>query len=421
LGNGGQVYKILSEIGLSDGLDSIKFDNLYRCFFPGESFIVPSNLEDYLNFLSQRFPEEKIGIKTLFGTMGLIYEDSKNLPSLTSLLTRYKDKTQKELLDEFIKDGKLKSIVSSLFYGGLPPSKISAIQRSCSIMGAFSNGAFYPVGGSQALVNILVNGLKRAGGELELGRLVNRIIVKNGRAIGIETSDGKRIKANWIVSNSDIMETFFKLIGGKELEGINPAFLKGLREMQPSLSSFDVYLGVDLDIKSIGITDHEIIVHESWNIEEEFKELLEDGFSGVPYSITIPTLSDPSLAPVNHHIVIIFTPAPYHLKGGDWKADKERITNEMILKAESVIPGLSKHIVVKDSATPLTKERYTLNFRGSIGGWANYPNIIFNKPLPKTPVENLYLTGHWTLPGGGISGVISSGWAVANMIGENSF
>ena len=165
------------------------------------------------------------------------------------------------------------------------------------------------------------------------------------------------------------------------------------------------------------LKDHEIIVHSSFDSDEEYKALSEGDLANSTLSISIPTLTDPTLAPEKSHCVILFAPAFYCLKEGSWQGERARLTEELIKKAEKIIPGLSKSIVVKDSATPLTLERYTLNSGGSTLGWAPSPPMVFNRPPSRTPIKNLYLSGHWTLPGGGISGVISSGWTVARMIG----
>jgi len=127
-------------------------------------------------------------------------------------------------------------------------------------------------------------------------------------------------------------------------------------------------------------------------------------------------MSEPAIAPPGKHIVIFLAYAPYRLEGIDWKKDKEDIAARLIKKVEDrLIPGLSKHIEVREAATPLTLERFTLNSYGAVVGWAMTP-ASFAKPQPKTPIKNLYLTGHWTVPGGGTNGVIPSGWMVGNMI-----
>jgi prolycopene isomerase len=54
---------------------------------------------------------------------------------------------------------------------------------------------------------------------------------------------------------------------------------------------------------------------------------------------------------------------------------------------------------------------------GSAYGWAQTPEQSGIKRLNlKTPVPGLYLSGHWTMPGGGIVGVVTSGQLCAQTI-----
>jgi len=75
--------------------------------------------------------------------------------------------------------------------------------------------------------------------------------------------------------------------------------------------------------------------------------------------------------------------------------------------AEKLIPNLSRHIVVKDAATPKTFERYTFMPQGAIYSFDQ--SIGVKRPYFKTPIKGLYLVGASTFPGGGIEAVTISG------------
>lgn len=94
-----------------------------------------------------------------------------------------------------------------------------------------------------------------------------------------------------------------------------------------------------------------------------------------------------------------------------YRAEKERLAGILIKKVEeTLLPGLSRAIEVKEIATPLTNVRYTGNYRGAIYGWDQTLDNSEPRHLPhKTPIKNLYLAGAWTRPGGGYSAVLSSG------------
>src|SRR5213078_1618372 len=80
-------------------------------------------------------------------------------------------------------------------------------------------------------------------------------------------------------------------------------------------------------------------------------------------------------------------------------------------------PGIDDCIVVRLAATAMTSQRFTGNHEGAMLGWEMSPDQLGAARLPYyTPIHNLYLTGHWTKPGGGITPVIVSAQRVAKVI-----
>ncbi len=62
-------------------------------------------------------------------------------------------------------------------------------------------------------------------------------------------------------------------------------------------------------------------------------------------------------------------------------------------------------------------ERSTLNLTGAIYGWEVSPEQVGRKRLEhQTPIKGLYLSGHWTQPGGGIYAVAVSGFQTAQIV-----
>jgi len=94
-----------------------------------------------------------------------------------------------------------------------------------------------------------------------------------------------------------------------------------------------------------------------------------------------------------------------------YRAEKERLADILIKRVEqTVLPGLSAAIEVKEIGTPLTNWRYTRNYRGAIYGFdQTIANSGPNRLPHRTPIKNLYLAGAWTQPGHGYGAVIPSG------------
>jgi len=407
----GAFQRVLSALGIESEFEFK--EQFQRFIFPGLTIDSSRDEEDLPRQLKELFPRESRGIAKLFDTIKSIYEDVKKLPTLSPLLAKYKESSFKDLVDERIKDKRLKAIVYANWHLWYPMWKSSAVDYAALLVTEQLRGYFYPVGGVQAVPDTLVRVLKSHGGEVEYKTFVDKIILENGKAAGIETRKGKRIQAGEVVSNIAARGTFLNLVGEKNLPR---DFVASLNRLQISLSAFYVYLGIDMDPRATGFDAPETIVYESYDNTKEW-ELLLKGETAIPcFGIAIPTFVDTSLAPPGKHVVIIMTMAPYYLSGKSWREEKERFATQLIAKAEKLIPGLSQHVVVQDAATPLTYERYTLNSLGAAMGWAFSPQMFLKRLEQKTPIPNLYLAGQWTMPGGGVPAVAISGLRAARMI-----
>ena len=104
-------------------------------------------------------------------------------------------------------------------------------------------------------------------------------------------------------------------------------------------------------------------------------------------------------------------------KGIDWDRDKEQIADTFIRRTEAIIPGLSKHIVVKEIRTPLDLQRDTGNSEGAFAGWAFTPELLTRaRPAQRSPVPGLYTCGHWSRPTAGVPWVMLSGYNTAGLV-----
>ena len=131
---------------------------------------------------------------------------------------------------------------------------------------------------------------------------------------------------------------------------------------------------------------------------------------------TIPTLSDPSLAPDGEHILTVHSLAPFEIDGG-WEERAEAYGDEVVDAYEKVFPGLRDSITFREVATPQALYRHSLNRNGAAYGWENIPTQTGGKRSPHiAPVDGLFLSGHWTQPGTGSLRALVSGMHTAQMV-----
>jgi phytoene desaturase len=414
----GGVGKILRALGAASEVDFIQLDPLYRAVFPDFTLDVPSDWPAYQELLVKRFPDEASGLARLWDVMKELYDqmhsvpdelsfwDKARFPLTYTLLANYSSKTFQATLDESLHDPKLKAVVSSLWlFLGCPPSRASALSMSGLLASCFLEKAYYPRGGSGKLPQALASALSRHGGELVTGTEVTGILVKGGRACGVELPDGERLGAFFVVSAGDARRTFRDLVGEKYL---SPRFIKKLDAMRPSPSVCEAYLGISLEGLGAQGLSPQVFTYDAYDTDEVHQKMMA-GAPDAAVTVSLPSACDPGLAPPGHGALTLLTYRPYDL-AADWPKEQARIEHEMIAKAEKTLPGLAGKIKIRDFASPRTLELRTHGFSGAPYGWDCFPDQVgIHRLQPVTPIQNLILAGHWTHPGGGVANAMASG------------
>jgi prolycopene isomerase len=281
-------------------------------------------------------------------------------------------------------------------------------------------GAYYPKGGNQVIPEAFVDFIKRNNGDIIFGKEVVSIITENGKAVGTVTKTGERYSGEKIISNASAMETLHNLVGDEKLPD---KFVAKLNKMEPSISGFNIYLGLDEKFKTKmeNTEDYDIIVSDTYDQNKDHEWILNCNVDKASFFITLYSNIDESLAKGNRFEMSLLQGQPYgywkkyeaaynHGNKEEYNKEKDRFAGILIKRAEKVVPELSKHIEVIEIATPLTFKRYTGNFNGASYGWANTTSQFTPMDrLPKIPIKNLYLSSAWTFPGEGQPTTVACG------------
>jgi prolycopene isomerase len=398
----GQCFKTL---GIN--LEFYQLDPMDNLIFPHFSFEIPADYDEYIKRLQNRFPAETNNISNFFREFTKLYRATFNNEK-SLIIDKYKNQTYKDTLDAFFHEEELKTILSGQWgYIGLPPAQASAIAMCQMMVNYLKDGAFFPAGGTQEFANAIFKKFIDFGGHVMLSSKVEKILTKGNVATGIKIQKGKEISSDIIVSNIDARETFLSLLDNT----VDSPFVNKIKEMKESCSFFLLYLGVSREV-------------DLSNLKRGFYYLTKEmGFLDKEWMyVSVPTKICSTLAPSNKQIisVVVYLEENTYKNISDWKSFKEKKTADTVNHLKLYIPDLEKYIEVKEAATPKTLERYTSNTHGAAYGWAVTVDQIWENRLPhRTPIDNLYLAGHWTRPGPGVCAVVSSGWGVANLIMEN--
>jgi len=410
-GEGGWLRRVLKRLDVDGEVGFVRLDPLRVDVFGGERITIPGGIKDIRELLYSLAPDEKEGISGLLATMDEIYRKAMVTPPETLYtdprldgragpLSKYRRLSYKALLDDFVKDKRVRAVMSDRSaFMGLPPSKVSALAMTTMFMTYASGGGYRIKDGAERLTDALVSGLRKAGGELYTKSPVTEIHQMDGKVSGVDVS-GREVKAKAVVSAIDA-----GLTAG--LSGAKP----GYASLKHSISFFMVYLCLDTAFEMPDSMGY----YPGYDVEGTFADVAAD-IASPNASMEVINYSNISsgMTKAGGASVMLMSKAAYNYKE-DWKACKGREMDRLVDFAErNVLPGLKDCISYAEAATPLTLERYTGNSCGAAFGWEQGVGNV--RPGAMTDIPGLYLAGHWTYPGGGIESVAASGIVAAEKV-----
>lgn len=301
--------------------------------------------------------------------------------------------------------------------------------------GFIRDGIYYIKGTSQSLSNALVEGLEEYRGILVLRHRVERIMVENGRAVGIRCrkvtkgneGEAVELRAPVVVSNACLEETLRMVF---DRQAIPSDYLRTAERMETATSACCLYVGLDCKFSELsGASQHTYTYLDGGREDHEktFELQLNGTLKGF-HALTDYTAMDPDLAPAGKSAVQAFRNE--FMKGWDGLSDedyqkkKSAMVEDMLAELEKHFPGFRSHIEVMDAATPRTMKRYTSNKDGSFNGYAYTPQRVGMGERGfkiRTPLKGLYLSSAWaTGTGGGFYGSLLLGLVAAEKIANTA-
>jgi len=364
-------------------------------------------------------------IKDLLSVIGGV---DKALDLIRNMLTSPEDLLN-EWFDSEIVKAPLARLAAEL---GAPPSQKTIAIGAMMMSLRHNPGMARPRGGTGALVKALLNLVKSKGGEVLCDQHVEQVLVDDGRAVGVRVAGGKEYRANkGVISNIDARRLFLQMVDPADIHSADPNLRERLERR--IVNNNETILKIDCALSEVPRFekfDHKdeyligsVLIADSVAHVEEAHSLAERGIipdSNPSMYLDVPTVLDPSMAPEGKHTLWIEFFAPYQiagaegtgLKGTGWTDElKNKVADRVIDKLADYAPNIKNAIMARRVESPAELGERLGAYKG------NYYHIdmtldqmIFFRPLPeianyKTPIEDLYLTGAGTHPGGSISGM----------------
>jgi phytoene dehydrogenase-like protein len=328
-----------------------------------------------------------------------------------------------DLVSEFFETERLRAVVAARgIYGAFAGPWSAGTCLGVILQAATDPNAAGPAsfvrGGMGALAGAIADAARGAGAEVRTGAHVARITIKDGRATGVVLSTGEEVQARAVVSGADPKRTMLSFVDPGELSPdfvwrmknyrskgalakVNLA-LSGLPDFPsakaaggPNVLAGRIHIGPDIDY-----------------LERAYDAAKYGDFAPHPYcDVTIPTLTDPSLAPQGKHVMSVVAQfAPRTLKTGDWKSKREALGDAVVETIAAYAPNLKGLVEKRQVLTPEDlEETFSLTGGHVFHGEHALDQLFTMRPVLdwaqyRTPIAGLYLCGAGTHPGGGVTG-----------------
>lgn len=419
----------LSGRKLSDYITWQRLDTLYRLSFrDGRDFTVSFDKEKFKKEIARLFPGDEKGyerylkgqkkkFERMYPCLQIPYEHWYDYLRLKLLRAAPYMNTFTSLYDVMGKyfkheDMKISMTFQAKYLGMSPwqcPGPFSILSY---IEHAF--GIYHPIGGVHKIPEAMAAVAREDGADIRLGQGVEKIIIENGTAVGVQLADGSEDRGDYVIMNADAAMGMKKLIP----EAYRGRWTDERLETQPySCSTFMLYLGLD---KQYTIPHHNIFFAADYkeNITEIFdKKILPQDPS---FYIQNASVTDPTLAPAGKSTIYVLVPVPNLSANIDWKTEKAKYRDLVLrhIAERTEMKDIADHIEEERVITPQDWSEKIDVFKGAVFNIAHtLAQMLYLRPHNEfESLPGLYLVGGGTHPGSGLPTILESGRIAADLI-----
>ncbi|MDF2987894.1 MAG: dependent oxidoreductase [Eubacterium sp.] len=412
-------YKLYREVHALEADTVIYNTESIKTEINGTTFEIPMKLPAFKNFLLSVSPEDSSGIEAFCDDINIMMETKmpsgslngikelmdilKNSRGFLKLARKYLNKTIKEYADTF-KNPMIKALLCNLM-----PQQYSLFVLIMMLGTRMSGNAGYPLGGAYDVISRMEKLYKELGGTIHFSSRVDKIIVENGKATGLEVK-GRLHSAESVVAACDLYDVLQNMLGRKYSH----------KQLDPLLESAELFQ--PLLLVSFGLNKR---FNLPYSQNFECPEGIRVDSENKSHYINVRAFEfDPSSAPDNCSSVMVMLDSPLeywqNLRKNDpagYRSRKEELAQEVLSKMEKHFPGFKAAVEIIDVATPATYIRYANLYKGSWEGFAPTPSSLkVNIKKKIDGIHGLYLCGQWTTIGGGICSAVQSGKETAKAV-----
>lgn len=406
-------HRIFNDIGLGERVTFLPVPEFYRFINDRYDLVIPHDPERARAILKETFPGEAEGIDAYF----------YHVLNVRRVMVAHKGQADRSVgvfLDEIIEDEDLKLVLlGNLGYYHDDPYSLSWLYY-LNAQGSYYGGtASFIQGGSQILSNALSELIEEQGGEVRLNQLVTSIDYQGEKVSGVSFQQVKgknkgqieQARASHIVMNGSV-PGLSSLLSKKDAAPLD----RSIKDLAIGASLLTVYYGFNKNLKEIGNNNYSTFIYDvSVRTQKDILGNNHSDFSTRSFTFVDYGQVDSRLAPEGKSVGAVCAidyPSDWEgLERDEYMRMKADVADTITGRLEKILPGFRDAVEHVEVATSLSVERFTLNPRGAVYGFAQHPNrsIEYLSALP----ENVHIASAWGKIGGGFSGAMVGGYMAA--------
>lgn len=414
-----------------DYLDLRALDPMYRLNFAGKTMLVRSRPSDMREEIERVFPGEGQGLDRFLAAESIRFR--KLYPCLQKQYgspLAFLHKTLLTALPHIAAGQSLHNVLSTYFrseelrlaftfqskYLGMSPWDCPGLFAMIPYT-EHAHGIFHVMGGLCRIPEAFAKVAEEEGAEIHTSCGVKRVLVKSGKAYGVELENGESVFCDDVVINADFGHAMATLFPDVNLGKYSPA---ALRKRKYSCSTFMLYLGLD---RTYPESEHHTIV-----FAQDYKRCLEDitKTKVLPGDLSLYVRNavtlDPSCAPPGHSALYILAPVPNNTSGIDWEKHRSPFRDSILelLEARTPYTNIRDHIRSELVLTPDDWEQQVSVFLGATFNMGHsWDQMLYFRPHNRFELfDNVYLVGGGTHPGSGLPTIFESARISSNLISD---
>ncbi len=369
--------------------DNIKQVNKVRFINPQYNLETDFTKEDYTRILVEHFKIPRDTVEAFFHYLAHMnfYDDD--------------GMTNGELFKKFFgdRDDVTRFLLEPIVYANGSTLEDPAISYGIVFSNFMSKGVYIYRGGTDHMIGLMRDNLIETGVDIKLHSYVEEILVEGNQTRGVKLADGTYIEAKSVVSNANLHNTIFKMVGESKWK---PDYVEQARKVRLNTSSCQVFMGI-----KPGETLPDVGELLFYSEDEKFSTdaLLSPKIGSQTFSVYYPN-TRPQLGQEHggKYAVVSSSNARYedwaNLSETQYKERKEYNIERALSCLDKVIPGTRKKVNYVDASTPLSVEKYTHHKNGASFG-TKFEGLPVSMNMHKE-IDGLFHAGS--------VGIIMSGW-----------